>query len=127
MKRALFTAGALVPSLALAAVLNVTWVHPTKYTDGAALPSSDIAGTRIEWGSCAAGGGWGSKEGETFIAAPATAAQLTVTGWGAKCVRAFTRTTAAAYAPSAESAASAVASKSIPAPLPAAPSAVTVQ
>lgn len=115
----------LFASAAVAATLNVSWQHPTQFTDNSPLTIDQIESTRIEYGDCDAAGGWGSKQGETIVAAPATSVQITTAGWGLKCVRGYTRATAAAGGQ--ESAASGVANKNVPPPVPQPPTFITVE
>ena len=104
---------------AYAAVLNVSWSHPTSFTDGSPLALAQIASTRIEYGDCSAPGVWGTTLGSVTVTAPATTASVTVPGFGDKCVRGYTRSTAAAG--NLESVASGVAFKNAPAVAPNAP------
>lgn len=84
----------LLPAVALAATLRATWNHPTTFTDGTPLPLTMIANTRVQYGDCAADGGMGTIQGETLVVAPTNSIQVTVAGWGDKCMRAYTRATA---------------------------------
>lgn len=43
----------LLTTVVVAAERTVTWSNPTQYTDGSALPASDIERTTIVWGSSA--------------------------------------------------------------------------
>jgi len=43
----------LLTTVVVAAERTVTWLNPTQYTDGSALPASDIERTTIVWGSSA--------------------------------------------------------------------------
>jgi hypothetical protein len=45
----------LVSGVAGAGDANLSWTHPTTYTDGTALPISQIARTEVEYGLCNAG------------------------------------------------------------------------
>lgn len=122
---ALLVLGALLTLPAWPATLNVSWSHPTEFTDGSPLAVSQIQHTRIEYGDCSAPGVWGTKQGETTVVPPATSVQITVSGWGNKCVRGYTRATAAAGG--LESAASNVAYKLVPVPQPKPPTMTTVE
>lgn len=82
----------LVPT-AQADVATATWTHPTQYVDNSPLPLANIANTRIEWGTCAPGGGFATKEGEKLVAAPATTTTVVISRFGDTCLRAFTITT----------------------------------
>lgn len=54
----------LVPGWVQAGEADLSWVHPTTYTDGTPLPIGQIARTEVEYGLCNAG-----KTG--FLASPA--------------------------------------------------------
>lgn len=76
----------------------VTWVHPTSYEDGTALPLSSIARTELEYGKCntAKDGFLASPAPVTLpVAAPATTRTITGLGAGDWCVRARTVSTIA--------------------------------
>ncbi len=116
--RALLRAfGVLILALgsATAADLNVSWTNPTTNTDGSAIPTTgagSLTGTRVEWGTCS-GGAFGTRAGELTAPAGATTAQIANVAPGTWCVRAFSRNTYGS-----ESAASGVASKVVPVPVP---------
>ena len=114
----------LAPS-AYAADLSVAWTNPTQNTDGSTIPATgagSLTQTRVEWGACASAGVFGTKAGEVVVAAPAVAATINgVTPGSTVCVQAFTKNTYGS-----ESAASAVVSKVVPAPVPQPPVLVTV-
>ena len=120
--RALIALLALAPLASLAASVTVTWTHPTAFTDGTVLSAAQIASTRVEYGSCS-GTAFGTKAGETTVPAPATTTTVTLAP-GTHCVRAFTRTTAAAG--NLESSASGVATVTVPFSPPNPPTLVTV-
>lgn len=54
----------LMSECAKAGEANLSWIHPTTYTDGSPLPIGQIARTEVEYGLCNAG-----KTG--FLASPA--------------------------------------------------------
>lgn len=107
-----------VITVAGAATVSVSWTNATQYTDGTPLGASELKGVRIEYGDCASSGVWGTKQGETLVSYPATSVQITMQGWGDKCVRGYTQTNATAQVPNAESVASNVAWKTVPIPKP---------
>lgn len=106
----------LAASRVFSADLVVSWANPTTNTDGSTIPASgagSLVGTRVEWGACT-GGVFGTATGQQTTSS-GTATTLTVSNlvpatW---CVRAFSRNTYGM-----ESAASAVSSKVVPAPVP---------
>lgn len=120
-KTGLITLLLALPALALAAVLTVTWTHPSQNTDNTAIPATgpgSIASTRVEYGTCAPGSTpaapvFGSKSGEVVVTGQAQTTPLPNLGPGTYCGRAFTTNT---YGE--ESAASNVAQKTINAPVP---------
>ena len=115
MKRILAAVLALTASGALAADLTVTWTHPTAFADGSPLALSQIASTRIEYGTCS-GTAFGTASGSITVPAPAASGVVTNLTPGTWCFRAFTRTTAAAGGQ--ESSASNVAQRTIAFPPP---------
>lgn len=99
---------------AMAADVSVNWTHPSQFTDGTSLSVSQIASSRVEYGSCA-GAAFGVKAGERVVPAPTATTTITLPP-GTYCFRAYTLTTAAAGAQ--ESGPSGVASKVVPFPPP---------
>lgn len=104
---------------AQAASVTINWTLPSTNTDGSALSSTAITGTRVEWGTCSSAGVFGTKAGESTTTGAATSTVLTL-GAGTWCFRAFTRSAAG------ESAASNVASRTIVAPVPSPPTLTTI-
>lgn len=104
---------AVLPTIASAGALDVTWVNPTKYTDNTNLAVADIQQNRVEYGTCT-GTAFGTKIGEAISGGAAVAKQIPDVAPGTYCVRVFTT------AKNTESAASNVASKVVaqPAPMP---------
>jgi len=106
---------------ALAAAVTVSWVNPTQRTDGSPLPSSAIGETYVEWGTCAAGGTFGSLVGNKSAPGAGTSLVTPDLAPGTYCFRAFTKTTTGL-----SSGPSAVVSKVITAPeVPPNPPAIT--
>lgn len=42
----------LLPGMAFATLVTVSWTNPTQYTDGTAMPGTDIGSTTVQYGSC---------------------------------------------------------------------------
>ena len=128
MKRlacAVVLALALLPTVALAGVATVSWSPPQTNTDGSMIPASgagSITETRVEYGTCTAGGGFGTKAGQVIVGMPATSVEINsfVSGQTV-CFRAFAKNTYGI-----ESAASNVASKTFDPPKPRPPVLVVV-
>lgn len=98
-----------------AATVEVTWTHPTQFEDGTSLALTQIEGTRIEVGTCAAPSVFGTKQGEKVVPAPTAATTLTVAP-GTWCYRAYSKATAAAGG--SESGPSGVVTNVVPWPKP---------
>ena len=84
----------MLPGLALAATVNLTWTLPNTNTDGTPLAVGDLATTTIEYGSCS-GAAFGTKVGQIVVSAPlgaTTSPNLTPGVW---CFRAMVTTTPA--------------------------------
>jgi hypothetical protein len=86
---------AMSSTLASAANVEVSWTHPTAFTDGTPLALTQIASTKIEYGTCS-GTAFGVKAGERVVPAPAATVSLTGFTPGLHCFRAATTTTTAA-------------------------------
>lgn len=115
MRKILVLVGLLLSTIANAASLNVSWSNPSSNVDGSAIPASgpgSLTGTRVEYGSCN-GSAFGVASGQQIVLAPASNASFPNIGPGSYCVRAFAQNTFGS-----ESAASNVASKIVPAPVP---------
>lgn len=120
MKR--FTPLALIlPSFALAATLNFSWDNATTNTDGSSIPSSgagSLVATHIEYGICNPGKtDIAQVQGTVTVAGALQAGQSPDLPPGEWCAHARHENTFGQF-----SAWSAVASKSVPAPIPNAPS-----
>lgn len=96
---------------------TVSWTNPTTNTDSTAIPASgpgSLVSTRIEWGTCGAGGTFGIKASEVVVNQPAVS--VVIPGFVAgqvACFQAFAKNTFLA-----ESAASLVVAKVFPVPVP---------
>lgn len=129
VRKMLAIAGLLVAQSALAADANVTWVEPTKYTDGTAIPVSGtgaVTSYLIEWGTCSTAAGaipqvLGTVLGTKSVGAPASASTITgLTNATVYCLRMY------ALVDTIKSAASATVRAWIPATgIPSAPGNVT--
>jgi hypothetical protein len=103
---------------AKAADATLSWTPPTHNTDNTAIPATgpgSLSQYRAEWGTCVSGA-FGVKAGEKTQAAPATGTTITGLDPATYCFRVFARNTYGAESP-----ASNVASKIVPAPVPQAP------
>lgn len=78
----------------------VTWTNPTEYVDDSALDASDIAQTRIEYGTCTAFGGFGDKTGEFVSLGNDTSEVSPNLAPGTYCFRAYTTANGVESAPS---------------------------
>lgn len=72
--------------LAPLALIPILWTPPTQNTDG--TPLTDLAGYRIEWGTCN-GNAFGSLVGFREAAAGADSAAIVTSGMPEVCIRAF--------------------------------------
>ena len=115
----------LFPIYVLAGVAVVSWSPPTTNTDGSGIPSSgpgSITEHRVQYGTCASGGGFGTASGQVIVAMPATSVEInSFTNGQTVCFRAFAKNTYGL-----ESAASNVASKTFSPPTPRPPVLVVV-
>jgi hypothetical protein len=74
---------------AYAAKLFVSWTPPTQNTDG--TPLTDLAGYRVEWGTCGPNGTFGTYQSGFNIMNPGiTRATIYPTGLKTVCARVFT-------------------------------------
>lgn len=108
---------------------TLSWVNPTKNTDGSNIVDDNVdetslASWRIEFGTCSAGNVFGTKVGEVIRTRP-VAGSLTGgvinTASGLKCFRVLVTNKSGK-----ESLASNVASRTVESPTPNAPTNVTV-
>lgn len=106
-----------------AATSVITWANPTTNTDGSPIiatgDETSLASWRIEFGTCASGA-FGTKAGEVVRAGAALTTATLNTQSGLKCFRVFVTNVAGV-----ESNASNVASRTIAAPTPNAPTSAT--
>jgi hypothetical protein len=78
----------LLPLSAFGRDVVVDWTLATQREDNTTLPVSEIAATRVEWGSCS-GTAFGTSAGVRDVAPPALTTTLAL-GNGTWCLRAFT-------------------------------------
>lgn len=105
------------------------WVNPTSYTDGSALPASELTGNRVAWGTCA--GTVFNKEGEHKLGVTTTDTITGLTAGGNYCAMVFASAKKAGSTAAVESDPSATITVSIPPPVvitpkPGSPTSVTV-
>lgn len=121
---------ASIPEPAEAATVVVSWTNPVTNVDGSPVPANSgnleaLASWRFEYGTCGAGGAFGTRAGEFIRTRAPNGPPLTSTTQnlpaGLTCVRAFVRNEAGN-----ESDASNVASREVPASKPGPPTNVTV-
>jgi len=95
---------------ATSAIATLTWILPNQNEDGTTIPlsgSGSLVETRIEYGTCLSGGGFGTKSGQVIVPVPATSVEINSFSSGQTvCFRAFAKNMAGQ-----ESAPSNVASK----------------
>lgn len=123
MKRLALALLALFASSAFAGSAVVSWTNPTQNVDGSSIPASgagSLVSTRVEVGTCS-GTAFGTRISEVVVPAPATSTTIDNLAPGPHCFRAFSRNTFGQ-----ESAASNVAAKTIPTPVPNPPTITTV-
>lgn len=82
-----FLVAVLLPFLAFAAKVKVTWIAPTQNSDGSLL--ADLTGYRVEWGSCNANGSFGAYQAGINVIAPTTSTWIYPTGLTTVCARLY--------------------------------------
>ena len=107
---------------ARADIVQLTWVNPTQYANGAALPASSITRTRVEYGTNTGGAGctFGARIADVVAAGSATSVATPDLAIGSYAFRAYTT------ASGLESSASVPACKAIVQSPPNPPSGLTV-
>lgn len=80
---------ALAPASSVAAKLPLAWDLPTAYEGGSPLAAPEVTQTRIEYGTCGAGGSFGEKRGEFVVPGAATTATSPDLAPGTWCFRAY--------------------------------------
>jgi hypothetical protein len=75
-----------------AAKMHVHWTAPTANTDG--TPLLDLAGFRVEWGSCNKDGTFGQFQAGASVGPAVTSAWIYPTGLKLVCARVFAFNTA---------------------------------
>ncbi len=86
VKQTLFCFLLLIAAPAFAAKIHVTWVNPTRNTDG--TPLTDLAAIKIEWGSCN-GVNFGTLQSSISVAPGPQASAVYPSGLSTVCVRAY--------------------------------------
>lgn len=86
----------LLAGKAFAGQAVVTWTNPTARTNGAALPSTEIGSTQVEWGTCS-GTAFGTTSGTQSATGAATTLTITNLAAGTYCFRARTVDTLNGY------------------------------
>jgi hypothetical protein len=83
--------GVFAPLTVWAGTAQLTWVNPTTRTDGSAL--TNLAGILLEYGTCTSTNPaiFGTKQGEFFVAAPATSYTFQALPTATYCFRALAR------------------------------------
>lgn len=103
---------------------NLSWTNATTNTNGTAIPATgagSLTRTTVDYGTCGAGGAFGTKQGEIFVAAPANTATVSMVVIQQYCFRAWHTNTFGNT-----SGFSNVATKNNPAPTPGPPNSLTV-
>lgn len=80
----------LITSNSYAATAIVEWDNPTQREDGSILPLSEIAYTKVMWGSCTSTGGLGTVQGQVNVPSPNAAVELQNIPSGTYCFAATT-------------------------------------
>ena len=78
----------LLPLAAFGRDVVVEWTLATQREDATPLPVSEIAATRVEWGTCS-GTAFGTSAGVRDVAPPALTTTLALAN-GTHCLRAYT-------------------------------------
>jgi hypothetical protein len=76
-----------------AATATVSWTNPTQRVDNSPLAPTDIGKSYVEWGTCGAGGAFGSFVGSKESPGAATSLVTPDLPVGTYCFRVFTVTT----------------------------------
>lgn len=80
----------LITSNSYAATAIVEWDNPTQREDGSILPLSEIAYTKVMWGSCTSTGGLGTVQGSINVPSPSASVEVQNIPAGTYCFAATT-------------------------------------
>lgn len=80
----------LITSNSYAATAIVEWDNPTQREDGTALPLSEIAYTRVMWGTCTSTGGLGTISATVNVPSPNSSVEIQNIPAGSYCFAAIT-------------------------------------
>lgn len=80
----------IITSNSYAATAIVEWDNPTQREDGTALPLSEIAYTKVMWGSCTSTGGLGTVQGSINVPSPSASVEVQNIPAGTYCFAATT-------------------------------------
>lgn len=87
---ALFLGLVITSNKANAATAVVQWDNPTQREDGTSLPLSEIAYTKVMWGSCTSTGGLGTIQGSINVPSPSASVEVQNIPAGTYCFAATT-------------------------------------
>lgn len=79
-----------ITSNSYAATAVVEWDNPIEREDGTPLPLSEIAYTKVMWGSCTSTGGLGIVQGQVNVPSPSNLVELQNIPAGTYCFAATT-------------------------------------
>jgi hypothetical protein len=80
----------LITSNSYAATAIVEWDNPTQREDGTTLPLSEIAYTKVMWGTCTSTGGLGTVAATVNVPSPNAAVEIQNIPAGSYCFAAVT-------------------------------------
>lgn len=80
----------LITSNSYAATAIVEWDNPIQREDGSTLPLSEIAYTKVLWGTCTSTGGLGTVQGSINVPSPSASVEVQNIPAGTYCFAATT-------------------------------------
>lgn len=80
----------VITSNSYAATAIVEWDNPVEREDGSPLPLSEIAYTKVMWGTCTSTGGLGTMQGSINVPSPSAIVELQNIPAGTYCFAATT-------------------------------------
>ena len=80
----------LTSNVALGATAIVEWDNPTQREDGTTLPLSEIAYTKVMWGTCTSTGGLGTISATVNVPSPNASVEIQNIPAGSYCFAAVT-------------------------------------